>query len=318
MKVLITGGAGYIGTVLVEQLLKRADQLGIKKIVVYDNLMYKQDGLFALLADPRLEFVYGDVRNHSKLEKSLEGADVVIPLAAIVGFPACERDRRLAEDVNLNQIKFILGYIPYGCKVIYPNTNSGYGIGKDDSFCTETTPLNPISVYGVTKCAAEKEVLNSSLGGIVLRLATVFGTSYRFRKDLLVNDFVLKALNDKYVVLFEGHFKRNYIHIRDVVEVFIKMIQEFDLHRGQVFNVGLSSANLSKIELCEAIKKYVPNFVIKIDEFSQDMDKRNYVISNDKLEKTGWTPKYSLDYGIQELIKAYGVLTPANTKYTNL
>lgn len=316
MKILITGGAGYIGTVLVEQLLRRADALGITKIIIYDNLMYKQDGLFALLSDPRVEFVYGDVRDFDKLGKHL-GVDVVIPLAAIVGFPACERDRKLAEDVNANHIKFIAGNVAWGCKIIYPNTNSGYGIGEGDSFCTEKTPLKPISVYGITKCAAEEAVL-SAPAGISLRLATVFGTSYRFRKDLLVNDFVLKALNDKYIVLFEGHFKRNYIHIRDVVEVFIKMITEFETHKGQAFNVGLSTANLSKIELCEAIKKHAPDFVIKTDEFSKDMDKRNYVISNDKLEATGWTPKYSLDFGIQELIKAYGVLIPANTEYTNL
>jgi nucleoside-diphosphate-sugar epimerase len=313
MVILITGGAGYVGSVLTEQLLQRND---VSKVIVFDNLMYKQDGVFAFAHHPKFEFVWGDVRDYEKLEKYLAQADVVIPLAAIVGFPACERDRRLAQDVNANHVKFIARNHRWATKLIYPNTNSGYGVGKDDQRCTEETPLNPISVYGVTKCEAERWILD--VGGISLRLATVFGTSYRFRKDLLVNDFVLKALTDKYVVLFESHFKRNYIHVRDVVRAFEHMIGSYAINKGKAFNVGLSSANLSKLELCQAIQKHVPNFVIKTDEFSKDMDKRNYIVSNDKIEKAGWAPAYDLDYGIKELIKGYGILINSNTKYTNL
>jgi nucleoside-diphosphate-sugar epimerase len=314
--VLITGGAGYIGTVLVETLLKYSDQLKIRKIIVYDNLMYKQDGLFPLCANDKIEFIYGDVRDQNKLFKYLS-VDTIIPLAGIVGFPACDRDKRLAEDINANQIKFIVENTNKDVKIILPNTNSGYGIGKSDKFCTEETLLNPISTYGITKCLGEKYALESGKA-VSLRLATVFGTSYKFRKDLLVNDFVLKALTDKYIVLFESHFKRNYIHIRDVAEVFVRIMGNFDLYKNNVYNVGLSNANLSKLELCEKIKEYVPDLVIKQDEFNKDLDKRNYIVSNDKLESTGWKPKYSLDYGIKELIKSYPIIINSNTKYTNL
>lgn len=317
MQILVTGGAGYLGTVLIEQLLARSEELSISKVIVYDNLMYKQDGLLPFLINKKLEFVYGDVRDEQKLKKYLDGSDFIIPLAGIVGFPACDRDKKLAQDVNASQIDFICKNSSQDSKVVLPNTNSGYGVGENEDYCTELTPLNPISTYGVTKCLGESYALKSGKA-ISLRLATVFGTSYRLRKDLLVNDFVLKAVSDKYVVLFEPYFKRNYIHIRDVVFVFIKMIKEFNLHKGQIFNVGLSSANLSKLELCERIKKYIPNFVIKTDEFNSDLDKRNYIVSNAKLESTGWAPARSLDDGIQELIKAYQVFTNVNTKYTNL
>lgn len=317
MKILITGGAGYLGTILVEQLLKNSESLGIEKVTVYDNLMYKQEGLFPFLSNPKLNFVYGDVRDRSKLSKYVKEADYIYPLAGIVGFPACDRDKQLAQDVNANQIEFICSESRPDARIILPNTNSGYGVGENDTFCTEKTRLNPISTYGITKCVGERYALDSGKA-ISLRLATVFGTSYRFRKDLLVNDFVLKALTDKYVVLFESHFKRNYIHIRDVARAFIKMLVEFDTYKGEVFNVGLSSANLSKLELCEKIKEQAPNFVIKIDDFSADLDKRNYIVSNEKLEATGWKPEYSLDYGISELIKAYGVFLHSNTKHTNL
>jgi nucleoside-diphosphate-sugar epimerase len=311
--VLITGGAGYIGAKLVQKLTTLDN---VKKIIVYDNLMYKQDGLFPFLCDPKIEFVYGDVREEKKLEKFVQEADVIIPLAAIVGFPACAKDPDTANKINNLHVQFIVSKARKDTKIIYPNTNSGYGVGEDGVYCTEKTPLNPISVYGVTKCAAEKSVLDS--GGISFRLATVFGVSPRFRKDLLVNNFVLKALTDRYVVLFESHFKRNYIHVNDVVEAFITMIDQYDQHRGEPFNVGLSTANLSKLELCEKIKQYIPDFVITTNEFSQDLDKRNYIVSNDKLEATGWTPDCDLDYGIQELIKAYPVLINTDTKYTNL
>jgi len=314
MKVLITGGAGYIGTVLVERLLAETEA----EIVVYDNLMYKQDGLFALLTNPRVTFVYGDVRDRNKLKTYIQQADYIIPLAAIVGMPACNKDPQLARQVNYEHLKYIADESASWTRIIVPNTNSGYGTMQNNEPCTEQSPLNPLSIYGVTKNDGEKAIMNGPNSGVTLRLATLFGTSYRFRKDLLVNDFVWKAVTDKYVVLFESHFKRNYIHIRDVVDVFIRVIKEWKLYRGQVYNLGLSSANLSKLELCELIQKYVPDFVIKQDDFATDVDKRNYIVSNAKLEATGWQPKYTLDMGIQELIKAYGLLKHTHTQFTNL
>lgn len=313
MKILITGGAGYIGCKLTQAL---ADHYSTEEVVVYDNLMYKQDGIFSMLTHPKIKFVYGDVREEEKLSELVKNADVVIPLAAIVGFPACAKDPETANRINNLQIHNIIKSANKDTKIIYPNTNSGYGVGTDGVFCKEETPLNPISVYGITKCAAEKGVLD--YGGISFRLATVFGVSPRFRKDLLVNSFVLKAMTDKYIVLFESHFKRNYIHVNDVVKAFIIMIHDYSKYQGEAFNVGLSTANLSKLELCEKIKEYIPDFVITTNEFNKDMDKRNYIVSNDKLEATGWTPDCSLDYGIQELIKSYPVLINTDTKYTNL
>jgi nucleoside-diphosphate-sugar epimerase len=311
--ILITGGAGYIGTKLVQKL---ATLDNVERVIVYDNLMYKQNGLFPFLCDPKIEFVYGDVREEKKLEKLVQESDVIIPLAAIVGFPACAKDPDTANKINNLHVQLIANKARKDAKIIYPNTNSGYGVGENGVYCTEKTPLNPISVYGITKCAAEKSVLDT--GGISFRLATVFGVSPRFRKDLLVNNFVFKALTDRYVVLFESHFKRNYIHVNDVINAFITMIEQYDQHRGEPFNVGLSTANLSKLELCEKIKQYVPDFVITTNEFSQDLDKRDYIVSNDKLEATGWIPDYDLDYGIKELIKAYPVLINTDTQYTNL
>ena len=312
MNILITGGAGYIGTVLVERLLAETDA----NIVVFDNLMYRQDGIFALLANPRVEFVYGDVRDRAFLLPYLMWADYIIPLAAIVGMPACDKDPKLAADINYHQLQFIAQTTKVA-RIIVPNTNSGYGVMENGQPCTEDSPLKPLSVYGRTKCEGEKAVMDSGRG-VALRLATLFGTSYRFRKDLLVNDFVLKALTDKYVVLFESHFKRNYIHIRDVVGVILRIIKMWDVYAGKVFNLGLSSANLNKMELCLKIKEQIPGFVIKQDEFTKDFDQRNYIVSNARLEATGWQPSYSLEDGIAELIKAYPVLTKTHTKYTNL
>jgi len=316
LRILITGGAGYIGTVLVEQLLARAEELGVEKITVFDNLLYKQDGLFPLLTNPKLEFVFGDVRETDKLKAIASQADVIIPLAAIVGMPACNRNPQAAWDINFEHVAILSESLSSSQKILYPDTNSLYGSTDGLQMITEDSPVAPISVYGKTKYNAEQSVLQA--GGIAFRLATVFGTSYRFRKDLLVNDFVLRAVTDKFIVLFEAHFKRNYIHVRDVVDAFILMIQKYDQYKGQVFNVGLSTANLSKLELCEAIKKHVPEFVIKQDEFAKDFDKRNYIVSNAKLEAAGWAPKRDLDFGIKELLKAYEVLKNSNTKYTNL
>ena len=314
MKILITGGAGYIGTILTEQLLQHKE---VQKVYALDNLMYKQDGVISFCANPKYNFVYGDVRDTKLLTSLVEKVDVIFPLAALVGFPACDRDPRTAKEVNFDHVDFIAKHSRG--HVIYPNSNSGYGMSDGQEYCTEDTPLNPISVYGKTKCRAEKSILDN--GQTSLRLATVFGTSYRFRKDLLVNDFTLKAVQDGYIVLFESHFKRNFIHIRDVVKTLIHMI-EYKSHNfeacGEAYNVGLSDANLSKLQLCQLIKNHIPNFDIKTSDFNSDPDKRNYIVSNAKLEATGWIPEYSLDDGIIELIKAYKILINTDTSFTNL
>jgi nucleoside-diphosphate-sugar epimerase len=334
MNILITGGAGYIGTVLTEVLLQKAD---IEKVYVLDNLMYSQDGVMPFCANPKYEFVYGDVRDRELLHTLLDKVDIVFPLAAIVGFPACDRDPRGAHEINFEHVDHIAR--TFKGRAIYPNSNSGYGATGD--VCTEETPLSPISIYGKTKCEAEKSVLEN--GHTSLRLATVFGTSYRFRKDLLVNDFTLKAVTDGYIVLFEHAFKRNYIHIRDVVKAMIHFIgiprgktkEEGSIYCyrkegaswddlcyydpcGQAYNVGLSSANLSKLELCEKIKEHIPSLAIETSEFNSDPDKRNYIVSNEKIESTGWAPDYSIDDGIKELLKAYKIFTNAHTNHTNL
>jgi nucleoside-diphosphate-sugar epimerase len=311
MKILITGGSGYLGSVMTDVFLSNGYE-----VTVLDNLMYNQTSSIIYSHHKSFNFVYGDVRNHKLLKELVLQNDIIIPLAAIVGFPACDRDKQLATQINYEHVKVVCEVAKENNKrVVYPNTNSGYGIGENGE-CTEESPLNPISHYGVTKVNAEREVLG--IGGISLRLATVFGTSPRMRMDLLVNEFVYKAMSDKSIVLFEKHFVRNYIHIRDVALVFLKMIQEYNIHSGEVFNVGLSSANLTKQQLCETIQKHIPSFSIFHNDNYEDPDKRDYVVSNKKLESKGWTPMYSLDDGIDELIKTYSIIIgDLSSKYRN-
>jgi len=300
-KILITGGAGYLGSVITELLLENSS-----KVTVLDNMMYNQTSSIIFSHKKNFKFVNGDVRDKELLRELVLQNDIIIPLAAIVGFPACERDKELATQINYEHVKFVCDIAKENNKrVVYPNTNSGYGIGENGE-CTEESPLNPISHYGVTKVNAEREVLG--IGGISLRLATVFGTSPRMRMDLLVNEFVYKALTDKSIVLFEKKFVRNFIHIRDVALVFEKIINEYETHSGEVFNVGLSSANLTKQQLCEKIKEQIPSFEIFYNDNYEDPDKRDYIVSNLKLEKVGWSPNYTLEDGIEELIKTYTIL----------
>jgi len=311
MKVLITGGAGYLGSTLVEHLLYKGHQ-----VTVLDNLMYKQTSLLHLFKQPKFHFIAGDVRNKDLLTQQVSLADVVIPLAAIVGMPACKANPELTVQVNYEQIKNVVNILRDDQMLILPNTNSQYG--SSENIITEESPFKPLSLYAQTKCDAEDYVLKRG-NGVILRLATVFGVSPRMRQDLLVNDFTYKAVVDGYLVLFEGHFKRNYIHVQDIARTFEFMIENYDQCRGQVYNVGLSTANLSKMELAETIKKYVPNLVIKQDEFKEDFDKRNYIVSNEKIEKLGWKPMYDLDYGIKQLIEAYQmVINYNNRSFTNL
>jgi len=315
-KILITGGAGYLGSIITETLLE-----GWREVTVLDNLMHNQTSVSIFSHQKNFKFVYGDVRDRELLKELVLEHDVIIPLAAIVGFPACERDKELATQINYEHVKFVCELAKeHNKKVVYPNTNSGYGIGES-GVCTEESPLNPISHYGKTKVEAEKEVLG--IGGISLRLATVFGTSPRMRMDLLVNEFVYKALTDKYITLFERKFVRNFIHIRDVALVFRKMINQYDQwtsngKNGRVFNVGLSSANLTKQELCESIKEQIPSFEIFHNDNYEDPDKRDYVVSNELLESCGWKPRYTLEEGIEELIKCYTILIKdLSSKYRN-
>lgn len=304
MKVLITGGAGYLGSVITDKMLKAGHT-----VTVIDNLLFNQIAPLQFTSNKNYNFIYGDVRNEKLLRHEVGIHDVIIPLAAIVGFPACAKDPKLAWEVNFKQIETILDTIGDEQIILYPNTNSGYGIGVGQTECTEESPLNPISVYGESKCAAEKLLLECS-SAICFRLATVFGTSTRMRTDLLVNEFVYKAMTDKYITVFEKHFKRNFIHIQDVANVFLWALDNYETMRHNVYNVGLSNANLTKQELLETIQKYIPDFAISYNDFYEDPDKRDYIVSNEKLEKTGWKPQYSLEDGITELMKTYQVLIP--------
>ena len=304
MKILITGGAGYLGSVITKKMLEAGHS-----VTAIDNLSFKQLSPLQFTSNPNYNFIYGDVRNVDFLKHQVGIHDVIIPLAAIVGFPACKADPKLAWEVNFTQIETILDSISDEHIILYPNTNSGYGIGEGQSECTEESPLNPISVYGESKCAAEKLLLECSQA-ICFRLATVFGTSTRMRTDLLVNEFVYKAMTDKYITVFEKHFKRNFIHIEDVANVFLWALNNYETMKHNVYNVGLSNANLSKQELLEKIQQYIPDFAISYSDFYEDPDKRDYIVSNAKIEKTGWNPKYSLDDGIIELMKTYQVLIP--------
>lgn len=303
MKVLITGGAGYLGSVIVGKLLNAGDE-----VVVLDKLLFNQTSLLQYTSNPNFKFIYGDVRNESLLEKLCKEADAIIPLAAIVGFPACAADPQLAKEINFKQIVNIVRFSK-GKKILYPNTNSGYGIAEGQTECTEESPLTPISVYGQTKCDAEN-FLRTSTDAITFRLATVFGVSSRMRTDLLVNDFVYKAITDKYIVVFERNFKRNFIHVEDVASAFLFMLYGYEFYKGEVFNVGLSSANLSKQELLEKIQSHVKDFAVSYNDYYEDPDKRDYIVSNAKIEDTGWKPEWDLDRGIKQLIQGYQMIVP--------
>ena len=299
MKVLVTGGAGYLGSVLCEHLLDAG-----YKVTVLDDLIYGQHSLFHLCENPSFEFVYGDARDEELLQGLIERADILIPLAAIVGAPACDRDPLLARSLNLEAVRLLNKMRSLDQLVVYPTTNSGYGTQSGDVVCTEETPLEPISLYGQTKSGAEAELLETS-NVITLRLATVFGMSPRMRLDLLVNHFTYAAVTDGYIVIFEKDFKRNYVHIRDVADCFIYCIEHSDQMVGRPYNVGLDAANLSKEELALKVKEYVPNLYIHFSEIGTDPDKRNYIVSNQRLREAGFEAQRSLDQGIQELLKGY-------------
>jgi len=310
LKILVTGGAGYIGSILVPELLKKE-----YAVTVLDNFMYNQDSLLGSCALDNFNVVKGDARDETVLKPLLKDADYIIPLAALVGAPLCNRDKTGAVTINRDAVASLAKLASKEQRMIIPTTNSGYGIGQKGVFCTEKSPLNPITLYGKVKMEAERIVLDRG-NSISFRLATVFGMSPRMRIDLLVNDFVYRAVKDRFVVVFEGHFKRNYIHVRDVARVFIHAIDNFDSMKNEPYNVGLSEANLSKLELCAKIKEQLPDFVYLESPIGEDPDKRDYIVSNEKIEKKGFTPVYSLKTGIQELIKGYRML--CNNTYGNV
>jgi len=301
-RVLVTGAAGYLGSVLCEVLLREGFQ-----VTALDNLMYNQNSLFHLCANPNFEFKRGDARDEGLVKSLVSDADAIIPLAAIVGAGACDRDPWASESINLGAIRMIDRLRSPQQLIVYPNTNSGYGTRSGDTFCTEETPLEPISVYGRTKVTAELELLERP-NVVTLRLATVFGTSPRMRLDLLVNHFVYAAVTDGYIVIFEKDFKRNYIHIRDVADAFIHCLRNGDKMAGKPYNAGLDRANLSKAELALKVKEHVPNFFIHFAEVGSDPDKRNYIVSNQRLREAGFEAKRTIDDGIVELLKAYRMI----------
>lgn len=302
MNVLVTGGAGYLGSILCEHLLDRGH-----RVTVLDNFLFGQQSLFHLCANPNFQIVRGDARDMTAVDKLLPSADVIIPLAAFVGAPMCDRDPITATAINFEAIRDLNRRRSPQQLMIYPTTNSGYGTKSGATFCTEETPLEPISVYGQTKCDAEADVLGSP-NSITLRLATVFGCSPRMRIDLLVNHFVYAAVTDGYIVIFEKDFKRNYVHIRDVADCFLHCIDNSTAMIGRPYNVGLDAANLSKEELAMKVKQHVPRFYIHFSEVGSDPDKRNYIVSNQRLREAGFEAKRGLDEGIAELVKAYGML----------
>lgn len=310
MKILITGGAGYIGSTLVPMLLNQKHD-----VTVLDNFYYQQTSLLDCCHFKNFTIVKGDVRNKSLLKDEISKADCVIALAALVGAPLCDKEPDASNAINRDAIKNIVELKSKSQMLLYPCTNSGYGIGQEGIHCTEETPLNPISLYGKQKVDAESAVVHQG-DGISFRLATVFGMSPRMRLDLLVNDFTYRAVYDGFIVLFEPHFKRNYLHVRDAARAFIHGIENYDRLKGSAYNVGLSSANISKFELCQEIEKHIPKFSYMVSEIGQDPDKRNYIVSNAKIEATGFNTAHNLSDGLQELIKGLKIIK--RTQFANI
>ncbi len=309
MNVLVTGGAGYLGSILVGELLRNN-----YKVTVVDNFMYNQNSLSTYFSDSNFQVITGDVRDTSLMKKEIIRNDVIIPLAAIVGAPACDLDPVSATSINKTAIIQMLKSLSKDQILVMPTTNSAYGHGDKNNYCDETSPLNPLSQYAREKVEVEDRIMSRS-NSISLRLATVFGMSPRMRLDLLVNEFVLRAVRDRFIVLFEGDFKRNYVHVRDVAQAFLLALEKKEKFIGEIFNVGLTEANISKNELCHRIKEQIPDFFHIESSISKDPDQRNYIVSNVKIEKLGFYPQFGLDRGIRELIM--GISTLKTKSYTN-
>ena len=308
--ILVTGGAGYVGSVLVPVLLQNGH-----KVTVIDNFLYKQPSLASVVSNKNFSLVYGDVRDKELMSKHISGADIIIPLAEIVGAPACLKDPQMASSVNKDSMLWMFDKISSSQQILMPTTNSAYGSGDENNYCDEESKLNPLSLYAKDKVHVEKYLMEKE-NATSFRLATVFGISPRMRLDLLVNNFVQRALTDRFVILFEGHFKRNYVHVKDVVDAFVFGVNNLDKVKGQIFNFGLSEANISKQQLCERIKNQLPDFTFQDAPLAKDPDQRNYIVSNKKIEAIGMKAKVTLDEGISELIKGLGMFT--SYPYTNL
>lgn len=308
--ILVTGGAGYIGSVLVPILLEKGH-----RVTVLDNFIYKQASLLSCCSQDNFEIINGDCRDEVTLKKAMENKDFIFPLAAMVGFPLCDKDKIAASTTNFEAVKMLIELRQKGQKIIFPCTNSGYGVGQGELFCTEESPILPVSLYGKTKMAAEKAVLEAG-DSLTFRFATLFGASPRMRTDLLVNDFVYRAVFDRSLIVFEGSFMRNFLHVKDAARAFIFAMENFDKMKGTMYNCGLSNANLSKLQLCETIKKHIPDFIFMEAAVGTDPDKRNYIVSNEKIEAMGFKTLYSIDDGVKELIKAYTMIK--NSSYGNV
>ena len=310
MNILVTGGAGYIGSVMVPSLLKEGHS-----VTVIDNFLYGQSSLLDCCYNEKLTIIRGDVRQPDLMKAQIAKADAIIPLACLVGAPLCDQKPVEARTTNFDAVKLIVDLSSKEQMIVFPTTNSGYGIGEEGIFCTEKTPLRPISLYGVLKADVEKLLLDSG-HAVTLRLATAFGISPRMRLDLLVNDFTYRAVVDRSVILFEAHFKRNYVHVRDIAGAFIHALGHFQTMKNEPYNVGLSEANLSKMELCLEIKKQIPSFTIIESAIGKDPDQRNYIVSNEKIEQTGFRAQVTLPIGIAELIRGYQVIR--RNQYANV
>jgi nucleoside-diphosphate-sugar epimerase len=310
MKILVTGGAGYIGSILVPDLLQAGHE-----VTVLDNFLYRQASLNHVCSHPNFQVIHGDIRVAETVRPLIRNNDVIIPLAALVGAPLCQQDPVGAQTINHDAIMMMLKLLSKDQWILMPTTNSAYGSGGDGNYCDEESPLKPLSKYAIDKVAVEEALLTHNYA-ISFRLATVFGMAPRMRIDLLVNDFVYRAVHDRFIILFESNFKRNYIHIRDVSKAFLHGLSNFDSMASNVYNVGLSDANVSKLELCELIRIHLPDFVIHEEKYKSDPDQRNYIVSNEKLEMTGWKPTVNLADGIRELIKGYTYLK--NRTYGNI
>ena len=307
-KILITGAAGYIGSMLCTKLVDEG-----YKVTAVDILKYEKNSLGHLFSKKNFTFLKLDITKKKNLKKIILNQDFIIPLAALVGSPLCEKKKKEAVKVNVDSIKLLLSVIKKRQKILYPTTNSGYGIGQKSKFCDENTVLNPISLYGRTKVEAE-ELISKHSNYICFRLATVFGYSFRMRTDLIVNNFVETAVKKGKLEIFEPNFRRNFIHIQDIVDAFLFSIKNFNKLKNNIFNLGLSSANISKINLARKIKKIVPKTTVIINKKGNDPDKRDYYVSNKKIEKAGFKAKISLDDGIREL---NGIFQNCDIKFIN-
>ncbi len=299
-KILITGGAGYIGSMLATELVKNKKNF----VTVIDLLKYNPNSLNHLFFYKNFSFIKEDIKKINKIKKIIHESNFIIPLAALVGAPLCDNEKQNAKNTNYLSIKKLIKECRNKQKIIYPTTNSGYGVGEKNKLCDETTQLKPISLYAITKAQSEKEIMKYK-NSVSLRLATVFGSSYRMRSDLMVNNFVSTALKNKKLVIFEPKFRRNFIHVRDVVSAFIHIMDNFKVFKGEIYNLGLSNANITKLQLANKIRKKIPETKVLIKSYKKDPDQRDYFVSNKKIEKRGFKAKITLDEGIDELKKVF-------------